>query len=186
MVIFATAWNFYFPTNVEKLLWRISSIYFIVYGAIGDIYIWFWDQSTLKKGKDRITPLPLQEQAHQRKKMLIWDQINHFADKLRNLSPDKDPELAIPLRIWSFPTLLCALYCFGRTYILVEDLIGLRRLPADAYTTVEWSQYIPHLWCLLLQREFISHSPFDHQSEQERRRKVIKVNGGRMDATHSF
>jgi hypothetical protein len=145
MVIFVAGWNFYFPTYVEKLLWRISSIYFIVYGALGDWYIWFWNQSRLKKRKDKITPLPLQEQPCKKKKKAIWDQMNRVADKMRNLSPDKDPELAIPLRIWTFPTLLCALYCFGRAYILIEDFIGLRKLPADAYTTVEWSRYIPHL-----------------------------------------
>jgi hypothetical protein len=145
MAMFISAWNFSFPTHVEKLLWRIASLYLIAYGVLGEVFMGLWDLGGFDMEQYRSAlPRPL-GQVNQKKKRPMLDWINHFADKVRNLSADKDPELAVPLRMWCFPTLLCALYCFARMYILVEDFIGLRSLPADAYTTVQWSQYIPHL-----------------------------------------
>ena len=36
-------------------------------------------------------------------------------------------------------------YCVARVYILVEDFVGLRRLPSSAFETVVWTQYLPQL-----------------------------------------
>ena len=35
-------------------------------------------------------------------------------------------------------------YSFARAYVLIEDFIGLRRLPPSAYTTLTWTNYLPH------------------------------------------
>jgi hypothetical protein len=39
----------------------------------------------------------------------------------------------------------CAVYTIFRTYILVEDVIAFRALPADAYSTVDWWAFLPHV-----------------------------------------
>jgi hypothetical protein len=71
--------------------------------------------------------------------------IQDFLGALRNASPDKDPNLAVPLRLIVPVTFFCFFYCLFRGYILVEDLMSLRSLPESAFATVDWSKYIPHL-----------------------------------------
>ena len=64
---------------------------------------------------------------------------------VRNLSVNKeDPLLYIPLRIWVPITVTCALYSFARAYVLMEDVIGLRKLPESAFKTVDFTRWVPH------------------------------------------
>jgi len=67
------------------------------------------------------------------------------AAKLRNNSPDNDPDLDVPLALLIPVTVISAFYCLLRLYVVVEDLIAFRSLPSDTYVTVDWSSYIPHL-----------------------------------------
>ena len=71
--------------------------------------------------------------------------VSKFAAKLRNNSPDKDPQLEVSLRFFIPCLILCFLYCLFRAYILIEDIIGLRNLPSSAYDSVDWSRYVPHI-----------------------------------------
>ncbi len=45
----------------------------------------------------------------------------------------------------AFCTVVSALYCLGRGYILVEDVIGLRELPNSTFETVAWTGYLPRI-----------------------------------------
>jgi hypothetical protein len=36
-------------------------------------------------------------------------------------------------------------YLFARCYFLVESLVSLRLLPAEAYLTADWTRYIPRV-----------------------------------------
>jgi hypothetical protein len=56
----------------------------------------------------------------------------------------KTPALAIPLRVLLPVQVLCAFYCLFRAFILVEDVIGLRGLPASAFETVDWAGWVVH------------------------------------------
>ena len=41
---------------------------------------------------------------------------------------------------------LCGLsFCLARLLIVVEAVISIRRLPAAAYVTPDWSQLYPHI-----------------------------------------
>jgi hypothetical protein len=37
------------------------------------------------------------------------------------------------------------LYSICRVYLIVEPIIGLRSLPAAAYQSVAWSNFLPHI-----------------------------------------
>ncbi|KAK3904899.1 hypothetical protein C8A05DRAFT_42099 [Staphylotrichum tortipilum] len=73
------------------------------------------------------------------------DRARRFLSKTHNISPDKDPHLDTPIGFLFGTTVLCAFYVVFRMYILVEDLVGLRSLPSNAYDTVEWLSFIPHI-----------------------------------------
>lgn len=139
--VFMFAWNFPFPSNTEKILWRISSIYtlsvFTTFGTIYGVYCekWFfpkWLASRRQQRDEGLLP------AGERKP-------HGLTHRLRNSHPANNPLYEVPLRAIAIPTFLCTVYAFCRAYILIEDVIGLRRLPESAYETVSWSVYVPHL-----------------------------------------
>ncbi|KAL8357040.1 hypothetical protein RB598_002052 [Gaeumannomyces tritici] len=63
--------------------------------------------------------------------------------KWRNISPDQDPDMELPLR-WVAPIFLaCNIYTFCRVYIYIEDFAGLRSQPLGVYMTV--NKFVPFL-----------------------------------------
>ncbi|KAK2877848.1 hypothetical protein FQN49_001141 [Arthroderma sp. PD_2] len=180
LTIFFAAWNFHFPSQIEKLLWRVAIVITIGLCILGAGYqalcpntgynlkekaeIKSQIRSIFSPGqRDRdLAPLPLpvtsngisrqpskESSKPPRKKTRnnFWDESRlrkFIRHKPLNNSPDKDPEFDAPF--WTimgmFP--LFSLYIFCRLYILVEDFIGLRELPASAFQTVSWSTYLPH------------------------------------------
>ncbi|KAI9928447.1 hypothetical protein MW887_002492 [Aspergillus wentii] len=135
--MFLFAWNFSFPSSVERVLWRVASVYTLAFGLGGGIFCGYCHKTMFPKRIDSEV-LP----GCEKKTAKGW--LGRVADKLRNIHPDKDPELEIPLRVFIPLTMLCSVYCVCRGFILVEDIIGLRKLPDTAFDTVSWSKYIPH------------------------------------------
>lgn len=165
--IFMAAWNFTFPTTVERLLWRISagicvistsgSVVFVILRSV--LTRTLQNQSIVKDyyhtalnfmGLKKRGNLQATQDGNNNtpKRSSLATQFYHASqwfDWMRNLSPDQDPTLAIRARLWLPTTLLCIIYCLSRAYILVEDVIGLRSLPQSAFQTVDWGQYSPIL-----------------------------------------
>jgi hypothetical protein len=138
--IFLVAWNSHFPSATEKLLWRIASLNTLAYGLLGGLL-------SLYLHKKMFQPESTKARARasfKRKQRRGTGWFSHFAEKLRNIDPEQDPNLEIPLRALVPVSFFCVLYCVGRGFILTEDLIGLRVLPEGAYQTVSWSKYVPH------------------------------------------
>lgn len=91
-------WNFYFPTQIERTLWRLSSLGMIVCIVV----VWIVDQYTVpaltnyanRRPQDvrRITSGDIPRCSGLRKKLQI------MANSLRNNSPDHDPSLTVPLK----------------------------------------------------------------------------------------
>ncbi|KAJ6021122.1 hypothetical protein N7540_006626 [Penicillium herquei] len=129
------AWNFIFPTSTERLLWRIAAVYQAFFGFAGGLSIWYTQESILPKHLEKAQH-SIQCPPEKIFPRLAW--------KLRNIHPDRDPDLTIPLRILIPNILLSVFYCLSRVFILVEDFIGLRSLPVSAFQVVSWSKYIPH------------------------------------------
>jgi hypothetical protein len=143
-------WNFYFPTRTERLLWRISTVYIIIAIVIywiADTYAFhvhpvfqkWWAASWFSK---KVAELNMDQKCEPSKLRMKFHRI---AAAIRNNSPDKDPDLEAPLKALIPVTTVAAIYCFARAYIVIEDFVILRALPASAYETVDWGAFFPHL-----------------------------------------
>lgn len=141
--IFVLGWNFYFPSRTEQILWRVSSTFTLMYGALGVVCGGYCMYFLQPLGDRR---LPLTPKITIPQTVGCWSKrVTKFTRRLRNNSPDHDPSLTIPLRMLVPSSILCLLYVFSRAYILLEDAIGLRKLPSRAFETVNWPQFMPHL-----------------------------------------
>lgn len=138
--IFLFAWNSDFPSATEKLLWRLASVYTLTYGLLGGLLSLYLHKKMFQPGLTKAM-----SQANVKRKIGTENEwTSRLAERFRNIDPNQDPNLEIPLRALIPVTLFCVFYCVGRGIILTEDLIGLRFLPESAYQTVSWSKYVPH------------------------------------------
>jgi hypothetical protein len=133
---FCLAWNFYFPTRAEKLIWRTACAYNAAFVLVGPAIAGYW--SFIPAGQRHANAVDLEwQQNHAKRESWLF--------RLRNISSSKDPKLTVPLSYMVPVTIICAFYCIFRVLIFVEDVIGLRKVPVSAFETVVWSKYIPHL-----------------------------------------
>jgi hypothetical protein len=95
------AWDVYFPTHTEQLLWRLASL--------------------------SITLSPLLFAS------LLWVVLATDSSSLITVSR-------------FFMILICVLYASSRFLLLTLALTSLRSLPAGAYQSVHWTQFIPHIY----------------------------------------
>ncbi|KAK8247868.1 hypothetical protein HDK77DRAFT_211610 [Phyllosticta capitalensis] len=164
-VLFLFAWNFHFPTKAEQLLWRISSVYhafFCLYGGLYYLIEMFNCRRRAGPSKNEQTRPPVHEAAHETLvddlESQTFDQVRWLPEtgmfrvrrqvetslqSLRNISPDQDPDRAVPLRIIFPVTVICFLYILCRLFIYFEDFFALRLQLAGIYVTV--NKFIPFL-----------------------------------------
>lgn len=74
----------------------------------------------------------------------MFGDVGQFFTRTHNITPDKDPYFNAPIGFVIGNTVLCSTYVVFRAYILIEDIVGLRSLPSDAFRTVEWLEFFPH------------------------------------------
>jgi hypothetical protein len=143
---FLCAWNFHFPTTVERLIWRCASIYFMVFVVVGGGYTWIWHLKLLDKYGTGRLPTTHTTPDDPQKQEGFKHHAEAFLNKMRNVLLLSTPENSgLPLRLMLPVSFICTFYCIFRAYIFIEDAISLRSLPSSAYVTVDWSQYIPHV-----------------------------------------
>jgi hypothetical protein len=116
--IHTTAWNFEFPTHVERLLWRIASL--VMSGSM----VYFWIVGNRKFYLLFGYLMPSKRKAMEK-----------VSDERRQVSP-----IQISLSIAGV-----ILYLVARICLIVQALISLRALPVGVFETVRWSQFIPHI-----------------------------------------
>lgn len=158
-VSFLGAWFFAFPTRAEHVIWRVCAIYHAAYSLVGTFYftyVSYRDRNGQRSLLPKVSPhhemisypvtrvpSPTQEPISsdntelERRLPRSMTNLKTWAASLRNISPDQDPDMEIPLRWTSaffFPTVL---YIFCRLYFYIEDLISLRSQPAGVYSSVE-------------------------------------------------
>ncbi|KAI4094783.1 MAG: hypothetical protein LQ344_002029 [Seirophora lacunosa] len=114
----ATAWTFIFPTDVERLLWRISCL------------------DTIAGVVSLLACFSIIVFHHEHGRKLMW---KSFFSRERGIMPLLY-RLVVLLGVLNFP-----LWVLARLYIIVETFISLRHVQLGVYETVEWTDYIPHL-----------------------------------------
>ena len=114
----ATAWKFIFPTDVERLLWRIACIDTIA-GVIS--LLAFFSIVVFH---------------HEHGHKLLFESFFSREPGIMSLLY----RLVILIGVINFP-----FWIFSRLYIIVETFISLRHVQLGVYQTVQWTDYIPHL-----------------------------------------
>lgn len=146
--IFMAAWNFQFPSATERSLWRIcTSLTVALTVAVGIVEVIF---PSLDDSKDQEPSSMRAEEARKSTSPIIGgcfkgNLLAKVAGKRFNNSLDKDPALDVPLKSILLMQPICALYTLCRIYVLLEDIIGLRALPASTFKYVDWTIYWPHI-----------------------------------------
>lgn len=152
--IFILGWNLNFPTRIERILWQAASLTVLLSSLGMTITMQGWwilvpaikrkiRKVNVKEDRNTGTPLgPAGEEGCPKRKQ---DWLGRLIASLRNNSTLKDPILHTPIRVvvamwfWGF------LYVTARIFIIVEDFMELRSLPANTYENVNWSSFWPHV-----------------------------------------
>lgn len=151
--IFVLGWNMTFPTHVEQFLWRTATmsitagmvvaitgneVAYTLYPRYRSAFGPHWEDFLAKiHFTHRMQSLPFVNKCQEDSDLFIaW---------FRNNTPDNDPAMDIDPVQMLVCTILGAVYTAARIYIFVADLLELRSLPSNAYQTVEWTNYVPHL-----------------------------------------
>ena len=80
----------------------------------------------------------------------LWIILNYVAQKCRPINAfwekwmDGGTKWYHDLLIGSSVLICGSAYLLARAFIVIEAFLGIRSLPADAYTTASWSQVFPH------------------------------------------
>ncbi|KAG8525571.1 uncharacterized protein KY384_009215 [Bacidia gigantensis] len=145
---FLAGWNFYFPTPVERNIWRAASVTTLIFtNPCGFVLLYFeyYHFDDWKRRNDGGWVRKIIE-FHCR---ILGLRMNTSSTCLPLEAKDtnlvKRSTTGLPPWGVVYCTGICAIYTLARIYILVEDVIGLRRLPKDVFETVTWSQYLPQI-----------------------------------------
>ncbi|KAL8646207.1 MAG: hypothetical protein Q9210_006268 [Variospora velana] len=148
--IFAAGWNIEFPTQVERLLWRITTMYMLGFGFFGGWLFFFIDILFVRKQQRNpashsalrtigqstvgwLVPKPVLAQANERGPTEAgWEDV-YF---------ERCPKVPRPLLVMA--ATMSVIYFWTRIFVLVEDFVSLRSLPPSAFTTVAWTRNLPH------------------------------------------
>ena len=117
--IHLAAWHFTFPTPIERLLWRTTSLTLL--GLLA-LYLFGTATGTVMAGR-----------------LARWLFDNNEADNILAVASLLPRWAAILLH---FPVIF--MYALARSYIIVEGFVSLRALPKSAYESVNWSNFFPH------------------------------------------
>ena len=138
------AWNFHFPTNTERFLWRFLSVTvmasasfaLVVDGIVFPILRWT---------KKRTTRKGVLENPKRKLSLARFTQrFDHIGNRLRTFGAQQDPLLDAPLKALLPVTIAGFCYMVGRVFLFAEDVVALRALPSSAYQNVNWTQCLPH------------------------------------------
>jgi hypothetical protein len=161
-----TGWNFKFPSRVEQILWRVSSLilvsttalfWVLEAGAILQRYgsdQKLWTRILKKEDKKSDVTVIVIEEALVESRATASEGEASASEPQQQQQQQRDAEKEeepwaprqLPL-VWEFWSILpIALICAtARAYILVEPLLGLRSMQAGAFDTVDWMAFIPHV-----------------------------------------
>ena len=141
--ILVGAWNFEFPSLVERNIWRVASLLQV----IGIVVTWStypltrYFSKKLNPVRRRTRSIGQSRRVGPRTRL---EKFRELQDRLRNLI-GQDPLWTVQLRLLVIYFVVATSYCWARVYILAEDIAGLRAMPSSAFVSVNWSAFIPHV-----------------------------------------
>jgi hypothetical protein len=148
--IFACGWKYSFPTRTETLLWRAASGSMlgtlVAYWAITEyaFTIHPWIERYLARNTSTTEVVMNSDPDNDSSYGWLLSKARSVAASVRNNSVSKDSALTVPLKAILPIYVVGVFYCHARTYIFIADIIQLRSLPPSAYSTVDWTELIPH------------------------------------------
>jgi hypothetical protein len=131
--IHLAGWNFTFPTQLERTLWRASSLFILVNTAA----FWICETAAVWYRKGRWQRFFY---------VLCYPERAEAVERARQerLALQRPKTLPLAWEFWLI-TPLGITYAAARGYQIVEVFMGLRSLEPSAYLNVEWSSFIPHI-----------------------------------------
>ena len=120
------AWDFIFPTQVERIIWRVNCIVMVSTASI--FFASEFYHNELRTGR--------------------WlhgnPRLFSMTPPLRRLLSKLEGAKLIPSGQNVFILVFAVMYTLARMYIAIECFISLRSLPLRAFDSVKWSNFIPH------------------------------------------
>ena len=117
--IHCIAWNFYFPTETERWIWRGCAIILIVWPPVWFLTLWL-----TCFGKNESFNRKVGERWH-------WWRAH----------PPKPGRYFVII----FCTTLFVTYILARMFLILEIFLALRAMPASTYAAINWSSFVPHV-----------------------------------------
>lgn len=124
------AWNFEFPTHIEHMLWRASSL------TLASTALVFWICETYQDG------VRLRRWERWYKSILPSRADRAYPQRSSNEARKKP--LFVPVWEIVVMTPVTILYSLARSYIIIEIFLSQRSQPKGAFDTVEWTRFLPH------------------------------------------
>lgn len=112
--VHATAWHGFFPSKIEAILWRASSVC-----IAGSGLTWILINMLAKSSK-------------------------HFKAYWKAVETLRADWISL-VSLGTLATLCGLAYMLARVFLVIEAFISLRKLPAAAFDTLQWTQLVPHL-----------------------------------------
>ncbi|KAF8435595.1 hypothetical protein BGX38DRAFT_1333209 [Terfezia claveryi] len=133
--IHLAGWNWTFPTRVELILWRVSSVF--LFGTT--VLFWVFETTAAWHRRGWWALLSHYCFSNQTKRAEL-----EGARLEKQSSSKKTKVLPLPAEFWSILP-LAVLYGAARGYLVVEVFMGLRSLEPSAYAVVNWTSFLPHV-----------------------------------------
>ncbi|KAI6092228.1 hypothetical protein F4821DRAFT_279561 [Hypoxylon rubiginosum] len=148
--IHVAGWNFHYPTDIERALWRTCTLFilcsmFMVWIILSSTYIVLPLLCSWLERQHRSThPILLCQMHAKLRNTKHYQLMKRVACCKVNNSPNKTPDEDIPLITALLLIPLGVLYVLARMFIIVEDIINFRSLPPSVYASVDWTAFLPH------------------------------------------
>lgn len=124
------AWDFSFPTQVERTLWHAGCIIIVCTTFIFLACETYQDGHRLGRWE--------------RWYVKLFPQRSGGMRRIDTMEKRRREQEFIPLWEVIIMSPVTFMYALARTYIVVEVFVSLRSLPVGAFDSVQWSNFIPH------------------------------------------
>jgi hypothetical protein len=120
--IHCAAWNFSFPSPIEQLMWRLTSVIATTsLPVLGIVYIVQGLTGRVMSAETR------------------------YSKRMRSMALAYRDLTSTNLFFFSTHGIILIMYIICRMYLLAEAVVSLRSLPPGCYETVAWSKFLPQI-----------------------------------------